>query len=86
MAKMMLATTANSTSIHFGMDHLCHKHNVLFTLEHIGECDELVNCDNIREFSNKLKQQHILEWEREERLLAIAEFASLTIQMKNLTQ
>jgi hypothetical protein len=55
MAKMMLATTANSTSIHFGMDHPCHKHNVLFTLEHIGECDELRNCDNIREFSNKLK-------------------------------
>ena len=55
MAKMMLATTANSTSIHFGMDHLCHKHNALFTLENIEECDELRNCDNIREFSNKLK-------------------------------
>jgi hypothetical protein len=37
----MLATTGNSTSIHFGMGHLCHKHNKLFTLEHIGKCDAL---------------------------------------------
>jgi hypothetical protein len=72
MAEMMLATTANSTSIHFGMGHLCHKHNKLFTLEHIAECDALFGCDRIREFSNKLKVQHILEWDRDERLLAIA--------------
>jgi hypothetical protein len=44
MAKMMLATTANSTSIHFGMGHLCHKHNKIFTLDHIEECDVLENC------------------------------------------
>ena len=75
----MLSTTANSTSIHFRMGHLCHKHNKLFTLEHIEECDVLTNCQNVREFSNKLKQQHILEWGKEERLLAIATFASLTI-------
>jgi hypothetical protein len=41
MAKMMLATTANSNSIHFGMGHLCHKHNTIFTLDHIEECDVL---------------------------------------------
>jgi len=64
MAEMMLATTANSTSIHFGMGHLCHKHNKLFTLEHIEECDVLTNCQMVREFSNKLKQQHILNWEK----------------------
>ena len=45
-----------------------------------------MNCDKIREYANRLKVQHILEWEREERLLAIAQFASLTVQMKNLTQ
>jgi hypothetical protein len=56
MAKMMLATTENSTSIHFGMGHLCHKHNKLFTLEHIGECDALTGCERIREFSNRLKE------------------------------
>ena len=48
MAKMMLATTANSTSIHFGMGHLCHKHNTIFTLDHIEECDVLENCGKIR--------------------------------------
>ena len=79
MAKMMLATKTNSTSIHFGMDHMCHRHNVLFTLEHIVECDALDNCDKIREYSNRLKVQHILEWEKEERLVAIAQYASLTV-------
>ncbi len=86
MAKMMHATTANSTSIHFGMGHHCHKHNKLFTVDHLEECDALQNCEKIREYANRLKQQHILEWERDERLHAIAVFASLIIQMKNLTE
>ena len=86
MAKMMLATTANSTSIHFGMGHLCHKHNKIFTLDHIEECDVLQNCEKIREYANRLKVQHILEWESDKRLHAIASFATLIIQMKNLTQ
>ena len=86
MAKMMLATTANSTSIHFGMGNLCNKHNKLFTLEHIGECDSLTGCERIREFSGKLKEVPILEWDKEERLSAIGAFALLTLQMKSLTE
>ena len=70
MAKMMLATTANSTSIHFGMGHQCQKHNQLFTLDHISECNELVNCVKIKEYASRLKVQHILEWEKEERTQA----------------
>jgi hypothetical protein len=38
MNQMMLASTGNSTLIHFGMSHLCHKHNKLFNLEHIKSC------------------------------------------------
>jgi len=86
MAKMMLATTANSTSIHFGMGHLCHKHDKLFTLEHIGECDAHRGCEKIREFSNRLKEQPLLDWEKEDRLSAIGAFALLTLQMKSLTE
>ena len=71
MAKMMLATTANSTSIHFGMGHQCHSHNKIFTLEHIHECDALVNCKKIRDFSNKLKVKHILDLDKGQRLEAI---------------
>ena len=41
MAKMMLATTSNSTSIHFGLDHMCRKHNVLFTMERVEACSEI---------------------------------------------
>ena len=50
------------------------------------ECDALQNCEKIREYANRLKEQHILEWERDERLHAIAVFSSLIIQMKNLTE
>ena len=35
-------------------------------------------------YAKKLKEQHILEWEPEGRVKAIAEFALLTLQMKNL--
>ena len=45
MSDMMLATTGNRTSTHFGMmNHLCLSHNKLYTLEHIGECDRLSDC------------------------------------------
>ena len=33
MVQMMLATTSNSTSTYFGLGHMCHKHNKLFTME-----------------------------------------------------
>ena len=79
IAKMMLATTANNTSINFGMGHQCHKHNQLFTLDHIIECTELVNCEKIRDYANKLKVSHIFDWDKEERLDAIKAFASLVV-------
>jgi hypothetical protein len=39
MINMMQATTTNSTSIHYGTDHMCKKHKVLFNLEQIEKCD-----------------------------------------------
>jgi hypothetical protein len=48
MAETMLATTAKSTSLHFGFNHMCRKHNVLFTMEHVEDCDEISGCINIR--------------------------------------
>ena len=41
MAETMLSATANSTSLHFGLTHMCRKHNVLFTMEHVQGCDEI---------------------------------------------
>ena len=73
----MLATTSNSTSVHFGMDHMCRKHNRLFTLDHIESCDALTGCQDVRKYANKLKDQHILDWDKEDRLHGIALFAYL---------
>jgi len=79
MAETMLAATANSTSTHYGFGHMCMKHNKLFTLEHIETCDEMSGCTNIRRYANRLRSQHILDWEPEERHAAILEFALLTV-------
>ena len=81
MMHLMIGSTANKTSIHFGMNHMCHRHDVLFTIDHVLECDQISGCDDIRRFANRLRTQHILEWEQEERLMAITQFALLTIQM-----
>ena len=63
MAEKMLATTAKSNSIHFDVGHMCHKHNQIFTMEHVEDCDGLLGCNNIS--AKRLKEQHILEWEPE---------------------
>ena len=81
----MLATTGNGTSVHFGMGHMCNKHQVLFTLDHIEKFDGLKDCQDIRKYANKLKDQNKLDWDREERRLGIEVFAKLMIQMQNLT-
>jgi hypothetical protein len=86
MLDMMLATTANSTSVYFGMNHMCKKHNQLFTLDHVESCDAFQGCQDIRKYANKLKDQHILDWEKEERYHGIALFAYVTIQMQNLKE
>jgi hypothetical protein len=84
MADMMVAATTNSTSVHFGFGHMYRAHNTLFTMEHVEQCSEIVGCKNIRTYAHKLKEEHILRWDPEERHAAILEFALLTIQMKNL--
>ncbi len=68
MVSMMLATTANSTSTYFGLGHMCHKHNKLFTMEHVEECSEIRGCDNIKKYARKLKERNIMECYPEERL------------------
>ena len=41
MSDLMWATTKDSTSIHFGFGHRCHKHGRLFDVEHIQNCSEI---------------------------------------------
>ena len=72
MMDLMINSNANSTSIHFGMNHKCYRHNQLFTLEHIEQCDQMSCCGDIRRFANKQSEQHILDWCKEDRFAAIA--------------
>ena len=86
MAELMLATTKNSTSIHFGLGHMCERHMVNFALEHLERCDAIVGCYNIKKFADRLKVEHILKWDKEERLQAILEYGYLAAQLDNLTR
>ena len=54
MAETILAATANSTSVHFGFNHMCRKHNTLLTMEHVERCDEITGYKNIRKLARKL--------------------------------
>ncbi len=85
MADVMLSTTRDSTSIHFGMGHQCEAHRVLFTTEPIDQCDLLVGCTNISTYARKMKEMYLLDWPRDELLQAISEFVLLTVKMQNLT-
>ena len=51
MTDLMWATTKNSTSIHFGFGHKCHKHGRLFDLEHVRTCSEITGCSDIGEYA-----------------------------------
>jgi hypothetical protein len=40
----------------------------------------------VRRFAKRLREQHKLYWSREDRLVAIAQFALVTIQLQNLAE
>ncbi len=56
MAETMLAATANSTSVHFGFNHMRRKNKAHFTMEHVERYDGITSCTNIRRFSRRLKE------------------------------
>ena len=85
MADMMVATTANSTSIHFGFGHMCEEHKCLFDLDHIQKCDQLTGCGKVPEYAAKLKETPFIEWDMNEKFDAISAYALLIAELHNLT-
>ncbi len=82
MAEIRLAATVNFTSLHFGLNHMCCKHNMLFNTEHVESCDEISGCNNIRRNTRRMKEHNIRDWEVDKRWQAFADFASLAVQIK----
>jgi hypothetical protein len=56
MADLIWATTKDSTSVHFGFGHKCHKHGKLFDLQHIGTCNLLSGCPDIAKYAEMIKR------------------------------
>ena len=44
MSDLMWATTKDSTSVHFGFGHRCHKHGRIFDLEPVRKCNVITGC------------------------------------------
>ena len=83
----MLATTRNSTHMHYGFGHMCQKHRRLFDLEHLRVCDEIEGCPDIQRFAKRIKEgENIRDWEEEELLQCIAQYTSLALQLDCLTR
>ena len=86
MADLIWATTKNSTSVHFGFGHKCHKHDRLFDLEHIANCDLLKGCPDIEKYATKIKKgDNIRLWDQDVLADAIIQYTQLALQLANLT-
>ena len=48
-----------------------HRHDTLFTIDHVLECDQISGYYDIMRYANRLRQKHSLVWEEEELLMAI---------------
>ena len=86
MADLIWATTKNSTSVHFGYGHKCHKHDRLFDLENIANCDLLSGCPDIAKYVKMIKEGgNIRLWDQESLADAIIQYTQLALQVANLT-
>ena len=86
MAELIWATTKDSTSVHFGFGHKCHKHGRLFNLEHIRTCSELSGCPDIAKYAQMIKGgNNIRLWDQEVLADAILQYTQLAVQLANLT-
>ena len=86
MSDLMWATTKDSTSVHFGFGHRCHKHGRMFNLEHIQTCSEIKDCRDIAKFAQMLKGDvNIRQWDQEVLADAILQYTQLALQLANLT-
>ena len=48
---------------------------------HVESCDALTGCQDIRKYANKLKDQHILDWDKEDRPVS---YTHLTLPTKRI--
>ena len=86
MSDLMWATTKDSTSIHFGFGHRCHKHGRLFDVEHIQNCSEIQDCRDIAKYAQMLKgDTNIRLWKQEVLADAILQNTHFAVQLANLT-
>jgi len=86
MSDLMWATTKDSTSVHFGFGHRCHKHGRMFDLEHVRTCNAITGCTDIDKYARMIKEGgNIRTWDQEVLADCILQYTQLAVQLANLT-
>ena len=86
MADLMWATTKDSTSVHFGFGHRCHKHGRNFDVEHVRTCSLITGCQDIDKYARMIKEGgNIRSWDQEVLADCILQYSQLAVQLANLT-
>ena len=82
----MWATTNDSTSVHFGFGHRCHKHGTNFNVEHVRTCNLITGCKDIDKYARMIKEGgNIRSWDQEVLADCILQYSQLAVQLANLT-
>ena len=64
MSDLMWATTKDSTSVHFGFGHRCHKHGTNFNVEQVPTCNLITGCKDIDKYAKMIKEGgNIRSWD-----------------------
>ena len=59
-------TTKDSSSVHFGFRHRCHKHGRNFDVEHVRTCSLITGCQDIDKYAKMIKEGgNIRSWDQE---------------------
>lgn len=65
--------------MHFGQGHRCLKHDKMFDVDHLSQCDQVSGCERVKDIVTHLKGRNIREWEVTEIAEAITTFTSIAL-------
>ena len=66
MSDLRWATTKDSTSVHVGFEHRCHKNGRIFDLEYVRTISDITGCKDIDNYAKMIKEGgNIRSWNKE---------------------
>jgi len=82
---MIASSSKKITLTYFGKDHMCNKHQRLFSLYNIETSDVFKGYSYFRDYPIELKYSYILDSNYEDRKIGIIAYEKLAKQIHNQT-